>query len=52
VDVGVLRDGVEVFCALSRDHIALEESVVYPQARIRMLEASRRDVRRAMAARG
>ncbi len=51
VDVDVLRDGVDVFCALSRDHIALEESVIYPQARIRMLESSRRDMRRAMTRR-
>ena len=51
VDVDVLRDGMDVFCALSRDHIALEESVIYPQARIRMLESSRSEMRRAMAAR-
>jgi iron-sulfur cluster repair protein YtfE (RIC family) len=50
VDVQVLRDGVDVFCALSRDHIALEESLIYPQARIRMLEASRREMRRTMSA--
>ena len=51
VDLDVLRDGVEVFAALARDHIALEESLIYPQARIRMLEASQRELRRAMALR-
>ena len=51
VDVDALRDGVEVFCTLSRDHIALEESLVYPQARIRMLESTRQEVRLALAAR-
>jgi hemerythrin-like domain-containing protein len=51
VDLDVLREGVEVFGTLARDHIALEESLIYPQARIRMLEASRREMRRAMAAR-
>lgn len=51
VDLDVLRDGVDVFGALARDHIALEESLIYPQARIRMLEASRREMRREMASR-
>jgi len=51
VDVDALRDGVEVFCALSRDHIALEESLIYPQAKILMLEATRRAMRHALAAR-
>ena len=51
VDVDVLRDGVAVFATLSRDHIALEESLIYPRARIRMLEASRHETRRAMALR-
>jgi hemerythrin-like domain-containing protein len=51
VDVDVLRDGVTVFSTLARDHIALEESLIYPQARIRMLEASRREARLAMVAR-
>lgn len=51
VDVDALRDGVEVFCTLARDHIALEESVVYPQARIHMLESTRRQMRLALAAR-
>jgi hemerythrin-like domain-containing protein len=51
VDVDALRDGVEVFCALSRDHIALEESLIYPQAKILMLEATRRAMRQALASR-
>ena len=51
VDIDALRDGVDVFCALSRDHIALEESLIYPQARIRMLESSRHEMRLALAAR-
>ena len=51
VDLDTLRDGVEVFCTLARDHIALEESLIYPQARIRMLEASRRELRLALASR-
>jgi hemerythrin-like domain-containing protein len=51
VDVDVLRDGTTVFGTLARDHIALEESLIYPQARIRMLETSRRKARLAMAAR-
>ena len=51
VDVDALRDGVETFCALSRDHIALEESLIYPRARILMLESTRRAMRLALAAR-
>lgn len=51
VDVDALRDGVEVFCALSRDHIALEESLIYPQARSLMLESARRALRTALASR-
>ena len=51
VDIDALRDGVEVFCALARDHIALEESLVYPQARIRMLESARGRMRHALAGR-
>lgn len=51
VDVDALRDGVEVFCTLARDHVALEESLIYPQARTRMLESSRREMRLALASR-
>lgn len=35
LDVDLLREGVEIFAALYRDHIALEESIVYPAARRR-----------------
>lgn len=33
VDMGSLAAAADVFCALYRDHIALEEAVVYPEAR-------------------
>jgi iron-sulfur cluster repair protein YtfE (RIC family) len=46
-----LRDGVNVFSALLRDHIALEESLIYPQARQRLQGTQRRDMGREMAAR-
>lgn len=32
-DLDSLRNGVEVYTALYHDHIALEESLIYPQAR-------------------
>jgi iron-sulfur cluster repair protein YtfE (RIC family) len=35
-DVEFLREGVEIFAALSREHIALEESCLYPEARARI----------------
>ncbi len=50
-DVDVLREGVEIFAALSRDHIALEESLLYPQARARLGAGERRAMGREMAAR-
>ena len=50
-DLDVLRDGVEVYTALARDHVALEESLIYPQARRHLLEACRRERRREMAER-
>jgi hemerythrin-like domain-containing protein len=50
-DLDVLRQGVEVFTALSRDHIALEESLIYPQARANLREGERREMGREMAAR-
>ncbi|NRF70958.1 hemerythrin domain-containing protein [Aquincola sp. S2] len=46
-----LRDGVLVFNALMHDHIALEESLIYPQARERLQGQQRRDMGREMAAR-
>jgi iron-sulfur cluster repair protein YtfE (RIC family) len=46
-----LREGVKVFTALSHDHIALEESLIYPEARARLLAGDRREMGREMAAR-
>lgn len=34
-DPGEFQHGVEVFVALCRDHIALEETLIYPQAKAR-----------------
>jgi iron-sulfur cluster repair protein YtfE (RIC family) len=50
-EIESLRDGAAVFGALLRDHIALEESLIYPQARQRLQGAQRRDMGREMAAR-
>jgi hemerythrin-like domain-containing protein len=50
-DMDTLRQGVEVFVALLRDHIALEESLIYPQARERLGQSGRRAMGREMAAR-
>jgi len=50
-DIDALRQGVAVFAALSRDHIELEESLIYPAARERVRGESRREMGREMAAR-
>lgn len=50
-DLEVLRDGVAVFSALLHDHIALEESLIYPRARERLQTPQRRAMGREMAAR-
>jgi hemerythrin-like domain-containing protein len=50
-DLDTLRECVEVFIALSHDHIALEESLIYPQARARVGAGERREIGREMAAR-
>ena len=50
-DIDALREGVEIFAALSRDHIALEESIIYPEARTRLLASERQEMGREMAAR-
>ena len=50
-DVESLHEGVGVFRALLLDHIALEESLIYPQARAALLGAQRREMGREMAAR-
>lgn len=51
VDLDVLREGTEIFVALSRDHVALEESFIYPEARSRMGPEQRHAMGREMAAR-
>jgi hemerythrin-like domain-containing protein len=51
LDLQTLREGVAVFAALSRDHIELEESLVYPQAQARMPDLERGAMGREMAAR-
>jgi len=50
-DLDLLREGAAVFTALSHDHIALEESVIYPQARARLGSGDRREMGCEMAAR-
>jgi iron-sulfur cluster repair protein YtfE (RIC family) len=49
-DLALLREGSEVFIALSHDHIALEEATIYPEARARMQPGERHEMGRAMAA--
>jgi len=50
-DLEALREGVEIFTALSNDHIALEESCIYPQARMRLRSAELQQMGREMAER-
>jgi len=50
-DVDFLREASEVFTALSHDHMALEESCIYPQARARLRAGERHEMGREMAAR-
>jgi hemerythrin-like domain-containing protein len=50
-DFDTLREGVKVFTALSRDHMALEESLAYPQARAAMNVLDQHAAGREMAAR-
>jgi hemerythrin-like domain-containing protein len=50
-DLDMLREGVATFTALLHDHIALEESLVYPQARTALGAVGRRAMGREMAAR-
>jgi hemerythrin-like domain-containing protein len=50
-DVDFLRDGSEVFAALSRDHIELEETFLYPEARSRTGPVEAETMGREMAAR-
>jgi iron-sulfur cluster repair protein YtfE (RIC family) len=50
-DVDLLREGASVFTALMHDHIGLEESLIYPQARARLDADGRYAMGREMAAR-
>jgi len=48
-DIDVLREGATVFAALVRDHVALEESLIYPEARRSMPALERSEMGREMA---
>lgn len=50
-DPAVLREGAEIFIALSREHIALEETCLYPQARASLGPTEQQEMRREMTAR-
>jgi hemerythrin-like domain-containing protein len=50
-DAAFLRDGVTVFTALSRDHMELEETFLYPEARARTGAVEAQAMGREMAAR-
>lgn len=50
-DMDVLKDGVPQLAALFREHIALEESLIYPAARARLGAAERRSIGRRLAGR-
>ena len=50
-DLDVMREGAAIFTALSHDHIALEESIIYPKARARLRPGERSEMGREMAAR-
>jgi len=50
-DLDTLCEGVDVFTALSRDHVELEESCIYPQARAQLSAKDRGEMGREMALR-
>jgi len=50
-DLDLLRDGAATFTALSHDHMALEESCIYPQARAQLGARERLAMGREMALR-
>jgi hemerythrin-like domain-containing protein len=50
-DVDTLREGANIFAALLRDHMALEESIIYPEARRRQLALETQEMGREMRAR-
>src|SRR5436190_1877786 len=49
--LSALVEGVEIFVALSHEHVALEESCIYPQARVRFDSAALQRMGREMAER-
>ena len=50
-DLDLLRDASAAFTALMHDHIALEESCIYPEAQARFGASERSEMGREMAAR-
>lgn len=50
-DTALLREGAAVFSSLSIEHMALEESLIYPEARTHTGTAARHEMAREMAAR-
>jgi hemerythrin-like domain-containing protein len=48
VDLDVLREGVDIFVALSQEHMALEETLIYPAVRQSLLAPERLDMGREM----
>jgi len=50
-DIDTLREAAQVFIALSHDHMALEESFIYPEAKARLQGRERSNMGRDMAAR-
>lgn len=50
-DLDALRPSIEVFAALYRDHVALEESLIYPEAKQRLGLKAMSNMGREMAAR-
>lgn len=50
-DLELLREGADIFSALLHDHIALEESFIYPQARARLRPGEVLELRRESTAR-
>jgi iron-sulfur cluster repair protein YtfE (RIC family) len=50
-DIETMREGVAVLAALYHDHIELEESFIYPEARARMPSDGQREMGREMAVR-
>lgn len=51
VDLDILREGVDIFLALSHEHMALEESLIYPALKAQLVTRERRDMGREMVAR-